>query len=160
VKHIQPFLPRKCLSLPTVERSGWKLKRYGILAKGKKYDVKIAASALDSAIERLPIAGKLSDPDGNHGVGFHLIHFADVAVVSPVFFWIWGSVLANTDQMRAQWDDPGHFETGVAEVVGCVWEMQIICFETQSWTQSILGKTGTPDERLSRYLEDSWPGAE
>jgi hypothetical protein len=160
VSHIQPFVPRRVLCFPTVELDGWQLKRYGILAQERTYDQKVVSSALDSAIERLPTPGKLDDPNGNHGIGFQIVHFAEIAVVSPVFYWMWGSVLANTHQMRAQWDNPREFETGVKEVVACVWEMQIISFESQLWTQTVLSDSGETDEKLSRYLESSLSIAE
>jgi len=158
--HLQPYSSRRVLVLPTAEVDGWQLKRYGILAKGKTFDPVSASSSLKAAIERLPAAGKLDDPSGNHGVGFQLIHFAEVAVVSPVFYWVWGSVLANTHQMRAQWGDSTKFETGVKEVVGCVWEIQILCFESQAWQETMLSGVDTPEENLSRYLKCALPSAE
>jgi len=158
--HLKPYEPRSVLALPAIEQEGWQLKRYGVLSKNKTFDPLIAVSALDAAIERLPAAGKLGDPSGNHGVGFQLVHFAEVAVVSPVFYWQWGSVLANTNQMRAPWDNASRFKTGVKEVVGCVWEMQIVCFETQSWKEMMLGGHGTPAEKLRRYLDCCLPSAE
>lgn len=160
MEHLQSFTPRKVLLLPSVEINGWQLKRYGILAKDRVFDSSTTIAALDAAIERLPKAGKLDDPSGNHGVGFQLIHFAEVAVVSPVFYWIWGSVIANTDQIKAQWENTNTFETGVKEVVGCVWELQILCFESQAWKETMLSGEGIPTENLSRYLERSLPSAE
>lgn len=70
MNHCQPFCPRIVLSLPTAESNGWRLKRYAILANGKKFDQKIASAALDGAIERLPYAGELGDENSNHGVSF------------------------------------------------------------------------------------------
>lgn len=160
MNHIQPYRSRKILSLPRIKAGGWQLKRYALLAENRTFDAETASSALDMAIERLPIAGNLGDQHGNHGVGFQVIHFADEAVVSPIFYWIWGTVLANTHQLRAQRHEPTRFESGVKEVVGCVWELQIVCFETHSWTKIMLGETGTPAERLSRYIDCRLPTKE
>ena len=160
MNHLQSYSVRRVLQLPIGKANGWQLKRYGILAQERTYDSATAASSLDSAIERLPTAGQLDDPNGNHGVGFQIVHFAEVAVVSPVFYWIWGSVLANTNQMRAQWGSTTEFSTGVKEVVGCVWEMEIICYETKSWKEKMLSGIGTTTENLSDYLECSLPSAE
>ncbi len=163
MKHFQPFSSRRILQLPIGKANGWKLKRYGIIAKDREFDLSVAQSALESAIERLPTAGRLEDAEGNHGVGFQIVHFAEVAIVSPVFYWIWGSVLANTFQMRAQWRDTNAFETGVKEVVGCVWEMDIICFETKSWKEIMLGEDSSRDSSygsLIRYMECCIPSAE
>lgn len=160
MNHLQPFQSRKVLSLPTVKHNGWQLKRYGILSEDRKYNAKTVSSALDSALERLPVAGRLDEENENHGVGFQIIHFAEVAVVSPVFYWMWGSVLANVDQMRAQWEDTERFKTGVKEVVGCVWEMEIVCFEVQSWKHSMLIDNGNPGERCTNYLNQFLPSSD
>ena len=150
--HLQKFRARKVLSLPLAKQNDWRLKRYAILAEGKNIDNDIASSATLEAIERLPKAGSLTDAITNHGVGFQIIHFAEVAVVSPVFFWQWGSVLAHIDQLRASWENPTSFGTGKAEVVGCIWEMEIICFEVQSWKSTVLGDGKVPSQRLQEYL--------
>jgi len=62
--------------------------------------------------------------------------------------------------MRAQWESPGEFETGVKEVVGCVWEMQVIGFEVQSWKETMLSGVGKPEENLDEYLNCILPSAE
>jgi len=160
LEHLQPYSSRSVLFLPTAKVNGWQLKQYVILAEDKEFDPVVISSALDSALKRLPLPGKLSDPRGNHGVGIQLIHFAEVAVVSPVFYWIWGSVLANTHQMRAPWVDSSNFGTGTIEVVGCVWEMEILCFETQSWKNIMLNGTGKPEDNLSLYLRSNYSSSE
>ncbi len=152
MEHLQQFCSRGVLSLPMVKDQGWQLKRYAILAYGKSFDNKIASSAGDEAIKRLPQAGSLLDGTGNHGVGFQIIHFAEKAVVSPVFYWQWGSVLANIEPMRAEWKSPTIFGDGAKEAVGCIWEMDVVSFETSAWKNTLLNHAGTPSERLATYL--------
>jgi len=115
--HLQPYVKRRVLALPVAQANGWQLKQYAILAKDRVFEQEVISAAIDAAIKELPPPGSLADPSGNHGVGIQLIHFAEVAVVSPVFYWLWGSVLANTHQMRAQWESSSKFETGAKEVV-------------------------------------------
>lgn len=153
VDHLQEFHPRRALSLPVVEGIGWQLKQYAILADGRDFDDCIAAAAAVEALKRLPAAGSLIDRAGNHGVGFQIVHFAEVAVVSPVFYWQWGSVLASIEQLRAPWEAPTAFGDGVKEVVGCVWEMDVVSFEINAWKTTLLNDVGTPEERLAAYLE-------
>lgn len=153
VDHLQEFHPRRALSLPIVEGRGWWLKQYAVLAGGREFDDRIAAAAATEALKRLPAAGSLIDGTGNHGVGFQIVHFAEVAVVSPTFYWQWGSVLASIEQMRAQWETPTDFGNGVKEVVGCIWEMEVVCFEVDAWKTTLLTDVGTPEQRLARYLE-------
>lgn len=151
--HFQLFCARSVLSLPIARGRGWQLKRYAILASGRVFDDNIASASGTEAIRRLPEAGALTDGTGNHGVGFQIVHFAEVAVVSPVFYWQWGSVLANIEQMRAQWEAPLKFGNGVKEVVGCVWEMDVVSFEIDAWKTTLLNDIGTPEDRLATYLE-------
>lgn len=102
---------------------------------------------------QLPEAGSLHDETGNQGVAFQIVHFAEVAVVSPVFYWQWGSVLAHIDQMRASWDAPTHFGDGEKEVVGCIWEMNIVQFELEAWATQLLDGRKSTDDGLRAYLE-------
>lgn len=142
------------MNLPLVESSGWYLKRYAILADGRAFNEAIATAAAEEALKRLPDAGSLNDETGNQGVAFQIIHFAEVAVVSPVFYWQWGSVLAHLDQMRASWDAPTQFGDGVREVVGCIWEMNIVQFEVGVWANQLLGGKKSTTDGLSAYLQD------
>lgn len=151
---LQPYRPRPVLNLPHVESSGWHLKRYAILADGRAFDEAIVAAAAEEALRRLPNAGSLNDETGNQGVAFQIVHFAEVAVVSPVFYWQWGSVLAHLDQMRASWNAPSQFEDGVKEVVGCIWEMNIVQFEVGAWANQLLGGKKSTTDGLNAYLQD------
>lgn len=155
MNHLDPFRARQTLSLPLAEDRGWRLKRYAILSNGRELDDAVIAAATEAAFERLPTAGELNDADGNHGVGFQIVHFAEqIASVSPVFYWQWGSVLANAPQMRAAWETPTQFGDGVTEVVGCVWEMQVVSFEAEAWTLTVLSNREAPKVRLENYLNE------
>ncbi|MHA3913436.1 hypothetical protein [Halovulum sp. GXIMD14793] len=151
---LQPFRPRPVLALSHIERNGWYLKRYAILADGKKFDEAIATAASEEALRRLPKAGSLNNEAGNQGVAFQIVHFAEVGVVSPVFYWQWGSVLAHLDQMRASWDTPTEFKDGVKEVVGCIWEMNIVQFEVGAWANQLLCGTKSTTDGLTAYLQE------
>ncbi|MFL4468926.1 hypothetical protein ACERZ8_03210 [Tateyamaria armeniaca] len=150
--HLAPFVPRPVLPLAPITDQGWTLKRYAILADGRRYDDAIAAAATTAALARLPDPGPLEEEGGNHGIGFQIIHFAETAVVAPLFYWQWGSVLAHCDQMRAPWDAPTAFGTGKTEVFGCVWEMDIVSFEVNAWRRTMLSGQGAPEARLANYL--------
>ncbi|WP_299609363.1 hypothetical protein [uncultured Tateyamaria sp.] len=150
--HLQAFQGRDVRALSVADRDGWRLKRYAILAEGREFSDEVAAASTDAAFDRLPAPGPLEDVAGNHGVGFQIIHFAEVAVVSPVFYWQWGSVLAHIQQIRAPWSAPTAFDDGQADVFGCVWEMELVAFEVNAWKTTMLDDKGTPDDRLTLYL--------
>ncbi|MEM7522236.1 MAG: hypothetical protein AAF360_00435 [Pseudomonadota bacterium] len=159
MKHLQPFRRRDVARLPPARGGGWRLKRYAIIADGAEYDRNIVGAAFDEAVRRLPRPGDIDDPEGNHGAGFQIVHFAEVAVVSPVFYWRWGSVLANIRQMRAPWASPTAFADGVADVVGCIWEMEIVNFEVSAWKETVLSDERAPEKRLFDYFERWSPTA-
>ena len=153
LEHLKPFKEREVLRLESANTSGWQLKRYAILADGRAFDAEVAAAATAEALKRLPKAGSLTDAAGNHGIGFQIIHFAETAVVSPVFYWQWGSVLAQPFQIKAYWDEPTVFKDGVDEIVGCIWEMNIVRDEVKAWTETMLGRSQNPLEQLPDYLK-------
>ena len=150
--HLKKHRDRKTTALPVFQGSGWKIKRYAICADGRSIDPPVVEAAVGSAIERLPLPGQLSDPNSNHGVALQIVHFAEVAVVSPIFIWQWGSVLANILQIRANWETPTKFNDGVAGVVGCVWEMKVVSFEVSAWTETMLSGHGDARDNLENYL--------
>ncbi|EBA11989.1 hypothetical protein [Roseobacter sp. CCS2] len=154
--HLAPFRSRPTLHLPQFNQSGWQLKRYAILSQGHTYNDDVTTAATAKAMRLLPKAGSLVDADGNHGIGFQIIHFAQVAVVSPVFYWQWGSVLAHAGQVRASWDEPTLFHDGAKEVLGCVWEMDIVNFEVNVWKKHMLSDNKTPSQNLATYLDQSF----
>ncbi|WP_299478267.1 hypothetical protein [uncultured Roseibium sp.] len=153
MEHLSRFQPRDIRSLPVLETDGWHLKQYAILSEGKSFDPAVAAAAGAEALKRLPPPGGLEDPIRAHGIGFQIVHFAQVAVVAPVFYWQWGSVLSKIDQMRAPLHTPTEFGNGAEEVIGCLWEMDIVSFETDTWKSTILSGEGTPAQRLAAYLK-------
>lgn len=152
MEHLKPFKERNVLGLEAAHGRGWQLKRYAILADGRVFDEEVASAATAEALRRLPDAGSLENAAGNHGIGFQIIHFAETAVVSPVFYWQWGSVLARLGQIKAHWEDPTAFNDGVDEIVGCIWEMNVVQHETEAWTSSMLAQPEAPFLRLSHYL--------
>jgi len=153
VNTLEKYQPRPVLALKGIEKHGWHLKRYAILAEGKMFDETVVSAASQEALNRLPKAGSLHDEQGNQGVAFQIIHFANVAVVSPVFYWQWASVLARLDQMRASWQTPTHFQDGAKEVVGCIWEMNIVRFEVETWATQMLGGSKSAKDSLPAYLQ-------
>lgn len=152
MQHFQKYSARKIRALPLYEAQGWQLKRYAVLAKDREFSEAIVAAASAEALNRLPAAGSLDDGSGNHGVGLQIIHFAETAVVSPIFYWMWGSVLGRVEQIRASWQSPENFGDGVAEVLGCVWEMDLVNYEISAWKASMLSGSGEPKVNLARYL--------
>jgi len=152
MSHISPFRARKTVPLSDVVQNGWTLKRYAILSDGRVFNHAITDAAAAEALVRLPAPGALQDSTKNHGIGFQIVHFAQTAVVSPIFYWQWGSVLARVPQMRAAWQTPTKFGDGVPEVVGCIWEMDIISFEVNAWKNSILSDDKTSEDQLQNYL--------
>lgn len=131
------------------------LKYYGVSA-GVTFDFKLSErikffgdysvnydegnyTGLDVTVESLPLevsTGSVTDSGTRGrlqlGIGYILnekIQLNADVEHSPVFYWQWGSVLANLDQTRASWEEPTVFGDGIKEVVGCIWEMDVVSFE-------------------------------
>jgi hypothetical protein len=118
--HLQRFCPRNVLLLPIFTDGAWQLKGYAIRAKDRVFDEIIATAAGTEALKRLPEAGVLMDRTGNHAVGFQIVHFAEVAIVSPLFYWPWGSFLAKIAQTCTLGDALRGFRRGNNSIIGCV----------------------------------------
>ncbi|KMW57763.1 hypothetical protein AIOL_002731 [Candidatus Rhodobacter oscarellae] len=156
--HLEAYRARDVLALPLVAQDGWRIKQYAILSAERVLSRDVTDAAAKAMIERLPPPGGLDSADGNHGICIQIVHFAQVAVVAPAVYWQWGSVLARLDQMRAPWEEPTDFKAGVPEVLGCVWEMDVIAAEVALWRDTVLSHHGAPEERLKHYLS-KMPGA-
>lgn len=154
--HLTQFTSRPVTALPAVASKGWHLKRYAILAPERTFENDVADAACRASLRRLPAPGAMEDGSANQGVAFQIVHFAQVAVVVPTFYWQWGSVLANMQQMRAPWNNPTEFEDGVENVVGCIWEMDIVAHEVNAWRQMVLNGKGSPDRRIADYMQHSY----
>lgn len=152
--HLAPFQRREIRALELARTDGWRLKRYAIVADSRVFDPSAVEAATQAAFDRLPPAGTLDDANGNHGVGLQIFHFADeIPLVSPVFYWKWGSVLFNSHQMRSYSESPYKIVDGVREVVGCIWEMELVDFEVRAWRDMVLAGGADPGARVARYLD-------
>ncbi|MEM9348649.1 MAG: hypothetical protein AAGA47_00175 [Pseudomonadota bacterium] len=151
--HLAPYKHRQTHNLSLASGKGWQLKRYAIVAKGRVLSETAVKAATNAAFDRLPEAGTLDKPEGNHGIGFQLFHFSEqIPLVSPVFYWMWGSVLSNALQMRSYSEAPYKLVDGVAEVVGCIWEMEIVQHEINAWRDLVLNDGQEPQQRVRAYL--------
>lgn len=154
MQHLERYQRREVRKLALAENKGWRLKRYAIVADGRTLDPLAIDAATQGALERLPKAGMLLDAEENHGIGFQIFHFAEqIPLVSPVFYWKSGSVLFNAHQMRSYSDTPYKIEDGVRDVVGCIWEMELVNFEVQAWRDTVLREGTDPENRIATYLK-------
>ena len=55
--------------------------------------------------------------------------------------------------MKVHWNEPTVFKDGVDEIVGCVWEMNIVRDEVKAWTDTMLGRSQNPLDQMSKYLK-------
>ena len=156
--HLQKFCPRNVLLLPIFTDGAWQLKGYAISAKDRVFAEIIATAARTEALKRLPEAGVLMDRTGNHAVGFQIVHFAEDAIVSPLFYWQWGSVPAKIPQSCTLGDPPRGGRRGNNSIIGCVWEMKLVSFEMNAWRAAPLNEGGTLSDRLALYLKQQCLG--
>lgn len=154
MQHLERYRTRETRVLGLANGNGWRLKRYVIVAPDRRFDATAVEAATKAALVRLPPAGTLDDADSNHGIGVQIFHFAEqVPLTSHVFYWKWGSVLFNSHQMRSYSEEPYEIVDGVSDVVGCVWEMELVNFEVQAWRDIVLSGGANPVSSVAQYLE-------
>ena len=93
----------------------------------------------------------------DHGVGFVIVHYARDGDYLLVSRWYGGNMLKHElfriSQTPQGWQAEPLRSTNI---VACVWELQVITFERQSWVCTAMAKGGTEasfDSYLSMMLE-------
>lgn len=130
---------------------GWRLKCYVMtVSSGMAMPQGLRAAAMDRA------AAVLADVTQGHGVGYVVIHRARPANFVLIDWWE-REVDLRQRYFRSEHTAPGTLEEMPAEVVGCVWELEILLHERDAWISSVLNLS-VPD--YDGYLADvyQYPG--
>ncbi len=129
-----------------VRRCGdWRLKVYGLTARGEALPARALAAALAQLKDWLPASLAADTP----GVGFLILHTSDEAQLSLLNWWTLTSRL-HQRAFRSRLDTPEHFEAYPVEhgALGIA-ELAVLCFERQAWIDTV---SAAAAPNLDHYL--------
>lgn len=149
------YEPRPIRFLELWEPDDWRLKVYGISARGERPPPPLVAAAKELALKELP---RPAVTDSRHGVGFLVVHEGADGSWVLVDWWVRENMLKNhVFSAPAERTDAEDFRyvtpTGLS---ACVWELHVQHFERTAWITSVLDREGGPD--LEEYLLQRFSG--
>jgi hypothetical protein len=126
--------------------AGWRLKVYGIAARGPSPRSALVEATVDLAARVLP-----QPPTGDErsGIGFVIAHEAASICIGLVYWWDYANELHHRVYIAPQ-DEPAALTKLSDPGSGCVWELGIIDFERRAWLADVLANPAGPD--IERYL--------
>lgn len=143
------YLPRWVEAGKPVSLNGYRLKPYSMYLTDKKEKTALQDSELHSLLQTcLPPSPEPLD----HGVGFLIVHYARDGDYLLVSRWYGGNMLKH--ELFELLSDPGGWRAEPlrsTNIVACVWELQVITFERQSWVCTAMAKGGT-EASFESYL--------
>jgi hypothetical protein len=139
------YAKRRVQPLQPLKFADWRLKVYGVNAKGRSLDPALVEVARLAALDILPQPG-VSPPE-RYGLGFMIIHAA-IAVDFVVICW-WGA--QNELFLRVLTGPPGRPQqlrqhSNMDGPLGCVWDLGVIWSEREAWTKFMMRAEGADIE--------------
>ncbi len=149
------YVPRKVKPRPVITVNGYRLKPYEIyFDEGVKGCIEDDDELQAIISPCLPV----SEDPLDHGIGFVIIHFARDGNYLLLSHWYGGNMLKHDlfelKQTPTRWQVISLESTGI---VACVWELQVITFERQTWICTAMDKGGT-EASFSAYLSTTLEG--
>jgi hypothetical protein len=148
------YVPRKAKPRSVITVNGYRLKPYEIY-----FDEAVKGRIEDDELQGIisPCLPVSADPL-DHGIGFVMVHFARDGNYLLLSRWYGGNMLKHDlfelKQTPAGWQMISLESTGI---VACVWELQVITFERQTWVCTAMAKGGT-EASFSAYLSTTLEG--
>lgn len=142
----EPYRDRAIRPLGVRTIYGWRLKVYGVL---------YGSAPLHRAVyeDGLAVAGReLPQPPasrGRSGVGFVIFNQGRGVRFLVLNWWDRENELFNRLMVRGMVEDDLWVWARGGEV-GCVWDLQVSCFEREAWVDEVLRKPEAPD--VDAYL--------
>lgn len=143
---LSAYKPRHIRFVKLWRPKDWTLKVYMISAHGNKLPEEFENSALKF------IEGKLPEGVDNHRAGFVIIHHGVIG--NWVMLDWWSTVLLF--QRVYKENSEGGFVEAPADLVQCIWELNVTAFERQAWVDSVLANPRGPD--VDEYFDAHFDG--
>lgn len=122
----------------------WQVKRYELTLDGSELAAEVRAAA-DHQMEKM-VAPFV--PDDSDSAAFSVLHGGEDAVWLNVYMWCRGAIVRCV-MASAPHDDPTAFEALDEPLIGCVWELPVLCHERSAWVRHMM-----IDSDLPAYLAD------
>jgi hypothetical protein len=143
------YFPRWVEAGAAISVNGYRLKPYSMHLSDKKEKQVLQDSDLRSLLQAcVPPSPEPLD----HGVGFVMVHYARDGDYLLISRWYGGNMLKHElfqlSQTAQGWQAEPLRSTNI---VACVWELQVVAFERQSWVCTAMSKGGT-EASFNSYL--------
>jgi len=144
--------PRTIKFKETVSIKDWKVKTYTI---SEHEDFKSIAPYKNAVTMLTDWLVEMNSFDGSHeNMAFLIVHEGKEGVFSLINTWV-GNNMLQTHTFLSNYDDPQSFKKISGDgLFACVWELEVINHERNSWIKHILKKSENPD--YQSYLNDGF----
>lgn len=123
----------------------WQVKRYELTLDGSELSAVVRAAA-DHQLEKM-VAPYV--PDNADSAAFSVLHRGEHAVWLNVYMWCHEAIIRCV-MASAPLDDPIAFAELDEPLIGCVWELPVLCHERSAWVRHMLM---APSD-LASYMAD------
>ncbi|MGH7177024.1 MAG: isochorismatase [Tepidisphaeraceae bacterium] len=149
----EPFAPRPIRFLGLIQHAGWRLKSYSITLRDQALVRANFDAGLALALRDLPAQAVA---EHRPGVGFVILHQGRGSDYIVLCWWDSENELPHRTWVRPRENSGAPWRlTGAGQAI-CVWDLQIIWFERETYVKHVLGATGV---NLDAYLEAIMPDA-
>jgi hypothetical protein len=124
---------------------GWRVKIYGIAARGERPRTELVAAAKSVAAQCLPLP---ADGDCRYGVAFLTVHDGADGTWALVDWWANGNLLYHR-LYGGELATPARLRPVAGELTACTWELAVTCFERRAWLERVFA---APKPDLDGYL--------
>lgn len=145
IKLSEPFRPRPVHFLGLWEIGGWRMKVYGLHAEHHRLLPELVAAAKELAARVLP-----KEAADAYGVGFVGVHCGRESNVVFIDWWAQENELHH-HVFTSPLEKPLELSRAGDGLLGCVWDLQLIWFERNTWVEKVLNNPRGPD--LDTYLK-------
>jgi hypothetical protein len=147
IKLKEPYQPRPIRFLELWQVADWRLKVYGIAYQRPLPRPELVAAAKKAAHAQL---SQVCNDYEHYGVGFLGVHDGRESNFVFVNFWADENELHHHIYVSPQAKPARLVEVTASGLLACVWDLRVICFERQSWIDSMLRNPDGPN--LEQYL--------
>lgn len=155
IERSEPYRKRSIRFLELWHAGDWRIKVYGIAARGGTPPRSLVSVGKELALKELP---RPAVTDNRYGVGFLIVHQGASGNHILVDWWVNETMLKNhVYSAPGGRTEPEDFRyvtpTGVA---ARVWDLHVMDFERSAWVTSVLDRERGPD--LDEYLLQRFSG--